>query len=315
MKLQHIFNVFSRRDKVIDPYVYAIPVTFRNKVIMLCRDIFSNRLSQWNGDDYTSSFWDEVHQALRYRHGKFQLVEDTYPQSRSEDAIRFLLSCKDEEFLDFLEYIFKVKCLFHIHLDENQIVGQLNELFTADGIGYELTDMVKETVTEAASGPPFFGREMNTIKVVSYPTVIRKDNQFAHAGIVQPALQLLAEKKYKMADQEFIEALEDYRKKDYGDCLTKCCSAFESVMKVICHEKGWTYKQTDTANILVSTIISNTGLDSFFDQPLMIIATLRNRLSKSHGAGTHPKSVSQNLAQYALNATASAIILLVNETK
>ena len=148
MKLRAIFDVFSRRNKVSASYVYSIPVAFRNKVILFCRDVFSNSLSQWSGDDYTSSFWDEIHQTLLYRHAKFQLVENTYPQSRSEDVIRFLLSCKDEEFLDFLEYVFKVNCLSRIHMEENQIVSQLNELFTADSIGYELTDMVKETVTE-----------------------------------------------------------------------------------------------------------------------------------------------------------------------
>src|SRR4029450_5031974 len=30
----------------------------------------------------------------------------------------------------------------------------------------------------------------------------------------------------------FLNALEDYRKGDYGDCLTKCTSAFESALKI-----------------------------------------------------------------------------------
>ena len=115
--------------------------------------------------------------------------------------------------------------------------------------------------------------------------------------------------------QEYLEALEDYRKGDYGDCLTKCGSAFESIMKIICDSKKWQYKQTDTASALLSTIINKSGLESYLEQPLIIIATLRNRLSKSHGAGVAPKEVTQNYAKYALNSTAAAIVFLVNETK
>ncbi|MFC1905040.1 abortive infection family protein [Chloroflexota bacterium] len=47
----------------------------------------------------------------------------------------------------------------------------------------------------------------------------------------------------------------------------------------------------------------------------MIVATLRNRLSSSHGAGTKPKAVTENFARYSLNVTASAIIFLVNEAR
>ena len=48
---------------------------------------------------------------------------------------------------------------------------------------------------------------------------------------------LLRDKSFTSADQEFIEALEDYRKGDYGDCLTKCGSSLESTMKIICDRK------------------------------------------------------------------------------
>jgi hypothetical protein len=67
--------------------------------------------------------------------------------------------------------------------------------------------------------------------------------------------------------------------------------------------------------MLVSTVIKNLGLDPYFEQPFMIIATLRNRLSSSHGAGMETKAPSQHIAQYALNSTAAAIVLLVNTAK
>jgi uncharacterized protein DUF7014 len=315
MKFSHIFDVFSRRNKKeVEPFIRNLLTTLRNKILLYCRDLFSNSRSPWGSGDYTGEFWSEIHQMLLYRHGKFQLSSG-HPQSRAEDAMSFLLTCTDDEFLDFIEYIFKVKCLFHISLEENVIVAEINELFASENLGYELTGMIKEEVIEPVNAYPFSGEERTVIKTIAYPRVIRKDDHVIHTTTIMPALSLLSEPKYKMANQEYLEALEDYRKGDYGDCLTKCGSAFESVMKIICDTKKWQYKQTDTASTLLSTIINKGGIEPYFEQPLIIIATLRNRLSKSHGAGVMPKQVNQNYAQYALNATAAAIAFLVNETK
>jgi hypothetical protein len=318
MKFSNIFEVFSRRNKKeVEPFVRTVPTTLRNKILLYCRDLFSNGRNHWRSGDYTGEFWSEIHQMLLYRHGKFQLSSGN-PRSEAEDTINFLLTCKDDEFLDFVEYIFKVKCLFHVSVEENVIVSEINELFISENLEYELTEMVKEEVIEPANSYPFSRvsrEEQKVIKTIAYPQVIRKDDQVIHTTTIMPALSLLSEPKYKMANQEYLEALEDYRKGDYGDCLTKCGSAFESVMKVICDTKKWQYKQTDTASTLLRIIISKGGIESYLEQSLIIIATLRNRLSKSHGAGVAPKQVNQNYARYTLNATAAAVVLLVNETK
>jgi hypothetical protein len=49
------------------------------------------------------------------------------------------------------------------------------------------------------------------------------------------------------------------------------------------------------------------------EQPLSIVATLRNRLSKSHGAGIQQRDIPPHIAKYAINATAAAILLLVEQ--
>lgn len=84
-------------------------------------------------------------------------------------------------------------------------------------------------------------------------------------------------------------------------------------MKIICDRRGWNYSEKDSAGALVRTVVSNSSLDGYFQQPLMIVSTLRNRLSKSHGAGTEQKDVPEHLARYTINATASNILLLVEE--
>jgi hypothetical protein len=316
VKIKSIFDVFSGRNKASETdLTFEIPNTFRNKLFLLCRDVFSNSRNWHGGDDYSLQFWEEIHQALQYRHGRPKLVEGNYSNSRAEDVVGFLHTCDHEEFLDFIEYIFKVKCLFHIGLDENEIVEEINDLFKSENLGYELTEMVKEKAVERADVFPFGDREFSTIKIIAYPMVIRKDQEFTYSNIQKPALKLLANPRFKSANQEFLEALEDYRTGDFGNCLVKCGSAFESVMKIICNDNGWPYTQNDTAATLIKTVIDNTNLDSYFEQPLTLVATLRNKLSKAHGAGTRPKNVPQHLAKYSLNATASAIILLVDEAK
>ena len=42
---------------------------------------------------------------------------------------------------------------------------------------------------------------------------------------------------------------------------------------------------------------------------------IRNNLGNAHGAGVEPRDVAKHLAQYTINVTASAILLLVEATK
>lgn len=151
--------------------------------------------------------------------------------------------------------------------------------------------------------------------MAAYPRVLLKEHDLLHSKAVQPALTLLSHPMFSSASKEFLDALEDYRKTDYGDCLTKCSSAFESVLKIICHENKWPYRQTDTAATLLDSVIKKSGVDPFFSQPFMLIATMRNRLSKSHGAGTETKEVPAYIALYAINATASAILFIVASSR
>ncbi|MBU1395943.1 MAG: hypothetical protein KKE84_07345 [Gammaproteobacteria bacterium] len=219
------------------------------------------------------------------------------------DAIAFLSGCDDVHFLDFLEYIFPTQAYFHA-ASRGNLVEDINEFFRQDDLPYAVTEFVW---TEGKDGP------YATTTLTAYPQVIRKDSEVVHSSAIEPALQLLRGSEFGAANREFLEALEDFRKSDYGDCLTKCGSAFESVLKVICARKKWAYSATDTASPLLKTVVTNAGLEPFFEQPLVLVATIRNRLSKSHGAGLNSRDVTEAKAEYAINATAAAILLLVKE--
>ena len=175
---------------------------------------------------------------------------------------------------------------------------------------YHLTSFV---YAQGATTTPYSTTQSKTVE--SYPQVIRRDSDILHETAIEPTLTLLSRPVFTSANEEFLDALKDFRDGDYRDCVVKCGSSLESVMKIICDRKGWPYQQTDPAAKLLSQILPNSTLDTFFEQPIMLIATIRNRLGKAHGAGTQQKAVSRHVASYVINATASAILLLVEETK
>ena len=242
-----------------------------------------------------------------------RLVENRHTATAYEDATGFLKSCTGPQFLDFIDCIFKLKVYRwaeRARQDENALVADINDLFELDSLPYAVTPFVRETRKE-----PFYGgQERDVSVIVSYPRVIRRDDQVTYKLAIEPALTLLRGNQFTSANKEYLDALEDYRKGDYGDCLTKCGSAFESTMKIISDRKGWPYSQNDTARPLLQVIFQNSQLEqNHFEQALMNIATLRNKLSNAHGAGIQQRSIPQHVAKYAINATAAAVLLLVEE--
>jgi len=206
--------------------------------------------------------------------------------------------------LDAMELIFHPGFVSPHGLEE--LVADFNDFFRADDLPFAITDYTWE---ESVGEGMFAG--LPAKRVTEYPRVIRADSQITYALAVKPTLDLLSDGRFRAANAEFLGALEDFRKNERGDCLTKCTSSLESVMKVICDLKGWPYNQTDTAAPLLKIVINRSGLESFFEQPLMLIVTIRNRLSSSHGGGTETRKVSPAKAEFAVNATAAAILLLV----
>ena len=308
--MKWIFDVFSRRapsnPEPSPAFSKPLPPTFRNRVLMYCRDLFINTPM----GDYAHQFWTEVHGKLVYRHGTPVLSQRSQALPPAEDALNFLWHCSDEYFLDFVEYIFRVDTFFRASQEEAEVVAMINQFFRLDDLPYALTDFVYAESVE--SNGYLLPQAYPSRNVEAYPQVIRRDSEVLHVSAIEPALHLLQKPGFISANGEFLAALDDYRKGDYGDCLVKCGSAFESVLKVLCDQNGWPYDQKHTASTLLKTVVSRTSLDTFFEQPLILIATIRNRLSTAHGAGTQSKTVARYIARYAINATASAILLITD---
>ena len=313
MDFSQIFSVFSRRPKISERATKPLTPEFKNRVLMLCKENFSDHTHN-PGYSHIFGFWSDIHSKLQYLHGRPTLTGRRVT-SVEEDAISFLLNCSNEHFLDFVEMIFQIPGV----TGAGTLVNAINTFFDVDGLPYRLTDHVYSPVKQipASELGLFSGNSDGGIRgstLESFPQVICLENEVIHEMAIEPTLTFLTHPAFVQANREFLEALKDYRKRDYRDCVAKCGSSLESVMKVICDRKKWPYQEKDTASKLLNTVLSRTSLDSFYEQPIMLIATIRNRLSSAHGAGTQQKTISKHVANYVVNATASAILLLVDET-
>jgi Abortive infection C-terminus len=308
VKIKEVLDVFSRRKREPQVRLRPLPKAFRTRIVMRFCDFFAGtdrRDDSIRPENHIDEFWPQVQRHLCYLVGTPRLAVGS--AGYQEDVLYFLESCTDDHFLSFIEYAFRVDFYWRCCSDENVLVEEVNHLLDSDDLPYALTPFLYEEKW----GTFLHGKEGMVRERIAFPRVILKEQEIPYREAVAPAIALLAEKGFSSANREFLDALAEYRKGRYGDSLTKCGSAFESTMKLVCDKRKWKYSPTDTAAPLLKTIVGNSGLDSFFEQPLLIVATLRNRLSTAHGAGAAPRSVSQHQARYAINATAAGILLLV----
>jgi hypothetical protein len=291
------WDLFSKRDKPLpDTFVYdEVHEGLRNQIIHIWRDTL--------GTIRRFDPYQRIHNIICREHGRlFLLVPNAKPD---EDLLNFFLRSADTDIvLDIIETSFRivksdvesdpVAMSVALHSGGAYVppaehaVDELNHRFRENGVGYE------------------FNWDANQLLCVKSMAI--------HQETVRPALSLLAEPRFETANQEYLEAHKHFRKGEYGDCLTECCKALESTIKIVCDQKGWGYGPRAAANELLQTYISRSGLPTFFQNPLILIATLRNRFD-AHGGGTTPATVPEHLAKYSLHATASAIVLLVDAAK
>lgn len=305
-----IFDLFSKRQKrlrgeIADIYTYDnIPQNLRVQIVHIIRDCIGQRKEYQ--DDQAGQAYEFIYNALCREYGLFQLIEDSYRETPAEQVLNFLLQTNNtEEVLDVIELTFKYidkiikpnyqkysyNTYYKIKPDDG--ISELNQRFKENGIGYSFT----------AS------------------EIIRIDSTYIHAEVAKPTISLLASRKFSGANEEYLKAHEHYRHGRNKECLTECLKAFESTMKIICKEKGWTFNQTDTAKKLIQVCFQN-GLVPTFTQNQFTslqnllesgIPTIRNKLG-GHGQGQTPQIVDDEMTRYGLNLAGTNIIFLVEQS-
>ena len=144
------------------------------------------------------------------------------------------------------------------------------------------------------------------------------DSQYVDAEAVKPAISLLNTAGFEGASEEFLDAHQHYRKREYADAIADALKAFESTMKAICDSHGWSYKESDTAKALIKIVLDNELVPKYMETHLAGVRntleaglpTVRNRFG-GHGQGKEPRKVPGYFAGYALHLAATNIVFLV----
>jgi len=304
-----IIELYSKRQKrlrgeVPEIYIYdSIPQALRVQIVHIIRDVIG--VDKAYGGRETDSVYEFINNTLCREYGKFSLGNSP-SSSFSEQVLNFFLQTKkNNEAIDVIELTFKyiervIKKNYQryiydvdVKIKPEDAIAELNERFKEHGIGYS-----------------FDGGE-----------IIRIDSTFIHSEITKPTISLLWNNKFIGANEEYLSAHENYRHGKNKECLTDCLKAFESVMKIICKEKGWTYNQNDTSKKLIQICFQN-GLIPTFSQNQFTslqnllesgIPTIRNKLG-GHGQGQIPQKVDDGITRYGLNLTGTNIIFLIEQS-
>jgi hypothetical protein len=151
---------------------------------------------------------------------------------------------------------------------------------------------------------------------------IQISSTFIHKEVTIPALGLLSSAEYKPAEEEFRQAYSEFNLGNFDDCIHDCCNAFESVLKIILTNKGWSFDPNDPARKLLAVAFDNTLIPSYMQNEFnglrtileSGVPTVRNK-DGGHGAGVNPRNIPKHIAAFQLHQTAAAIVLLVEAAK
>lgn len=302
LKIKEVFKVFSKRNKVEKPIEISVEV--RNRVIMLLIDL-SNNNREYGGirnNFNVEVFFDEILRVFMMRLGKFDLID------RNDGIVNgvgtFLLNCEGEMFLDFIEDSFKSNEFRKVWIDKkNEFIENIDYIFSIEGIKFELTKY-KEYWREEGRG--------KVLGSTTYPKIICKEDIFINSELIEPAIELLMDDRFKNANNEFLEGLEHYKHKRYRESIASCCCALESVMKIISSINTWQYSDNATGLPLIKNIIEKSQSPNWYEGIISPTLTLRNKLGP-HGKGTNEIIATKVQAQLQINLVASQVIFLIEE--
>jgi hypothetical protein len=303
-----ILDLFSTRRKkergeAPDVFVYdALPRELRVQAIFILHDGLGKSLSDHGYATPAYPAYREILEQLARHFGTQKLANGDILEQILANCL--LQESNVERWLDAIELSCRVmqavgssydyKLSASTKLTPDEAIADLNHRFLQHGVGYQYV-----------SGK-----------------IVRYDSQFLHAQVVKPALDLLQDKRYQGANDEFLKAHEHYRRGEIKDCLADSLNALESTLKTICHKRRWTFQPKDTAKPLLDVCFKNGLIPSFLQSHYSALQStlesgvpvVRNKLG-GHGQGPQVVEVPAHYAAYALHMTGSAIQFLIESEK
>ena len=235
------------------------------------------------------SIWESIHDALAQEMGVMELVPGG--DEGMDACLNFLLNEEDtDQVLSLIELGLNIAQDYNLPI--RNAVDEINYRFREHSVGYQYQD----------------------------GCIVQVNSQYLHAEAVEPAISLLRDSNFAGAEQEFVDAHRHYRQGNYKEAITNAGNAFESTMKAICGENGWTPAGNRTATRLIETLFNNglipTEMQSHFGSLRATLEsglpTARNQPGRgAHGQGANPVTVPDYLAAYCLHLAATNIVFLV----
>jgi hypothetical protein len=133
-----------------------------------------------------------------------------------------------------------------------------------------------------------------------------------HQLVVEPALQVLADSRLGGARNEFEAALGHLRvgtQKELEDAIEEAAKSVESALKVLAAETSTITAGNATVARLFDALKAAGHLPDYSDNLVQAAARIRNKAG-GHGAGGQPRQIAQDIAIAAVNAAATAIVLI-----
>ena len=299
-----ILELFSYRKRtaereVPDVYEYdSLPQELRVQIVQILIDAIGRK------NFASNQMWRKIHNSVAREHGVFRLSSGN---ADCDMCTNYVLNSSDkvEKLLDLIEFSFYCiheidqlpfheRRLFGEIMSSGDAINELNERFRRACVGYQF----------------------------ECGKIIRIDSDLIHAEIVKPALQFLSESGFAGPRVEFLQAHEHYRNGNNKEAVTNANNAFESTLKVICDDRGWSYSPKATATQLIE-VVQNEGLfpDYLGRSFSQLVSTLKSGLPQvrhkhgSHGVGKKPQITPDYIAAYAIHLAAANILFLVDSHK
>ena len=305
-RIRDTLDTFSRRHPPSNrAKLDWLPETFRNRVTMLYQE-----LTPHNYQD----FWNAVRHMARMQKGDPEFPPKT-PISQIVDAPQldmeqYLKTCSTENYFDVLELSFQATQMAQIPFlnnSNNQVVEALNEIFSTDGLPFQMSQMVQRHQGIQTSGASLHN-------ISEYPKVILAEDMFIHDTAVNPALVTLEAPDLSPANENFRQALSHYRHGMYEDSIQCCSNALESTLKIISKRLGLGTADSATLSKLIDSYRSVSSLPTACTEIMKQIAAARNQMGTAHGRSSDPPRPRRHVANFILAATAGAITLIVEES-
>jgi hypothetical protein len=309
-----VHNLYHRRkleaERGQGPEVYTydeLPAPLREQL----KQIFRAAIGSYSRGSYGATApnnnkgWAYLADALRRDFGVHKLAPQT-SDSPLADVLAFIKAGEIDLVLSAVELLCR-------YID--QVMRPLNaaqrEIRDATEAAQEALNEINTRFKQAGVGYAYVKGD-----------IVRVDSQLVHAEVVKPALALLADPRFKGAEEEFREAYRKHRAGDDKGAVTDANCAFESTLKAICDIHGWTFdakaRGSDLLKVVRAGGLFPDYLEKSFEHMQALLTSglpsVRNNAG-SHGQGATPKDTPTYVGAYALHLAAANIVYLCEASR